>query len=96
MSTEVEKKASRRGCKGALTREINSTKRKIALNKPQEVENSLEVLEKKFTSFEEAHNSYHAVLKEETQIEESEDYFGQVEQEYVDALLYIRNWLDSN
>jgi hypothetical protein len=96
MAGDTQKKNRRRGCLSALTRETNLAKRHIAMGRKDKIEGCLEVIEEKFDNFEKAHREYCADLTEDAELEEADLYFEAAEKEFVESLLFIRNWLDSN
>jgi len=91
--SEEDKKA-RKARKSALTREINSLRRHMAEGDRKTVEESLPGLKGKFTEFLNAHNRYHEEVKDDAQLDSSEEYFDTVENSYIDARLTLGKWLD--
>jgi hypothetical protein len=94
MPADAVKRNSRRGHKSSISRAINYAKKCMALKRKDEVEESLSTLEDRFTSFEKAHLDFHNDLEDEAEIIESEEFFENVENDFVEALLAIRTWLD--
>ena len=90
-----ELKASRKARKGALTREINALDRFMAEDNVPEVESRFQKMKEKFAEFEKVHLEYHETLNAENLIDESDDYFYEVQKSYVDSLKSVKSWLSS-
>ena len=58
-----------------------------------EVKNKLKVLKERFTAFERSHETYHSKLVNEAEVDESEEYFEGVEQNYIDAIVKFKDWI---
>ena len=95
MMTEQDKR-SRKGFKSALTKEINAVNILIAEDKAQEVKDKLKILEERFANFENAHEKYHEALEDEQLIDDSDEYFIDVQNKYITALTTIKGWLRYN
>jgi len=91
-----EMKASRKARKSALTREMNSAKRYMAEDDIKEVKKRLESITTKFEAFEKAHEAYHLTLDEVSEeFDNSETYFEETQNRYIESLLSIKGWLKS-
>lgn len=96
MPGDAARKASRKGHKGALTRAINEAKKGIALGRRENVEGSIETIEKRCTDFESSHKEYYNTLVEEAEKDEADTYFDEVEENFIKSILFIRNWLEEH
>ena len=85
-------KKSRSGRKGALTRSINDVLGKVVEENPDELKDKLKVMKEKYDNFEESHDAYNKFLNEE-EIEESDEYFMQMQQNYISAYKEAKSWL---
>ena len=92
----AEDKNRRKAQKSALTRDINSVHRYMAEEKYDDVTSFLSRIEKKFSDFEAAHNAYHDALTVEAEIDASDEYFFEVQKNYVDALKTTKEWIKLN
>ena len=90
MSDEL--KASRKARKSALTREINTTERFMAEDDFDEVKKRLENIKLKFREFEHTHEQYHKDLTSEEDIDNSDEYFDEVQNNYIKALKDVKKW----
>ena len=72
-------KTARKNNKSTLTREINQIKRYMAEEEKDEVTNGLARLKQKFKDFEAAHQDYHAMLEDDNDIDTSDNYFFEVQ-----------------
>lgn len=88
-------KRSRKAHKGVLTREINNLGMLIVEEDEQAVTDKIEGLKVNFRKFDEVHQKYHVVLEEEDQIDESDEYYAQVQSKYVEAIASAKKWLVS-
>ncbi len=88
-----EQKKARRTRKSSLTREIGNIERFIAEENKDEVSTRVKLLMVKFSDFEEAHEVYHDALIEESEIDESEAYFEDVLDKYIQILTCAKKWL---
>jgi len=89
----AEDKKSRKARKSALTREINTLRRLMADGERDELDKRLPGLKGKFTEFATAHEKFHSGLKEEDEMDESEAYFEEVENNYIESKLILNKWL---
>ena len=90
---DTEAKKARKARKGALTREVNTLRRFMAEDSIDEVATRLPSLKDKFTEFEMAHKNFHEGLNEEKDIDESDEYFEKVENDYIESTMTLKNWL---
>ena len=67
--------------------------RLMAEEKVEQVQRAKDQLIKLFTAFEECHNAIHNQLTKEAEIETSEKYFDEVEDQYVEVLNKAQSWL---
>ena len=88
-----EQKAARKARKSALTREINAVERFIAENDFDEVKRRAGKIKLKFTEFERVHDEYHDSLDDETEIDDSEQYFYDTQNNYVASLKSIKAYI---
>ena len=96
MADPVELKATRKARKGLVTKEINAAERYMAEDDIEEVKSRFDNIKKTFKEFEQSHERYHETVTEETDIDESEDYFYKMQKEYVRAVTSIKAWLVSD
>lgn len=83
----------RRQRKGALTRIMGGIQRLIAQGDTQGVESKLEQVLQAFNTFEAAHDVYTGFLEEEKDIDESDNWYSDVEQTYIGGVKSAREWL---
>ena len=93
---DEQKKVVRKNRKSALTREINNVRQFMAEDNVTEVKTRLENVKSKFREFEKAHEEFHDPLTEEKDIDDSDDYFNQVHENYIKTLVNVKDWLLSN
>jgi hypothetical protein len=93
MSEDAKKARTAR--KAAVTKAINSVKRYVAEEEKGLVKTNLETLVGKFKDFEISHEAYHELLKSDDEIEASDTYLYAVQDEYVSALNFGKQWLHS-
>ena len=86
-------KLVRRQRKAAVTRMINNVERFIVEDDINEVKSRTERLKECFKNFEESHDKYHAQLNGDDAIEESDQYFFDVQNNYISAMTKIKAWL---
>ena len=72
--------------KASITKFINSISRYIAEDDLERVKEYTEKLKETFKEFESIHERIHATLETDEQLEESDQYFDKVQEEYVAAL----------
>ncbi len=65
----------------------------MAEGKVEQVQRAKDQLITLFTAFEECHNAIHNQLTKEAEIETSEKYFDEVEDQYVEVLNKAQSWL---
>lgn len=87
-------KTTRKSKKTIITKEINQLKRYMAEEENNEVTNGLARLKEKFRDFETSHNDYHSVLEDETEIDTSDIYFFDVQDNYIAALKSVKAWFE--
>ena len=80
-------------CKGVVTRHLNSLSRHVTDEDGAAVQERLGKLKDSFDRFEEAHNAYHVALINDTEIENSVQYFYEVESKYIDIVTKAKGWL---
>ena len=76
-----------------MTKEINRIRRLMAEEDQEQVETLQPDLKQKFRNFEDAHQKFHDKLREETDIDASEAYFEEVENNYIDFTISLKSWL---
>lgn len=86
-------KTARRLKKTQLTKESNSIRRFIAEDNITQVEDRFLKLKDVFRAFEDAHDKYHAGLQAVADIEESDQYFHEVQEDYVSTIKCTKAWL---
>ena len=89
-------KATRSTYKGLVTRATKAVERYKAEDDEGAVKARLEALKETFKDFESAHVRFHEQLKESEPLEESEEYFFQVQDAYVAAMESAKTWLRAN
>ena len=90
----IAKEKKTRGVrKSVLTKALNAIQRHMANEELQLVKDKLEDLKSVFAKFEEAHNVYHDLLKDDNEIDVSDNYFLAAETNYTDVVLKVRAWL---
>ena len=89
----AEELKHRKTAKSNTTKEINSLRRFIAEEDKEEVEKGVEKLKQKFKEFEEKHNAYHATLSVDNEMDESDNYFFEVQDKYIEAITSAKSWL---
>jgi len=93
MSQEMK---DRKSAKSSVTRAINNLKRLCAEEEKEAVISGLDKVKMKFKEFERLHVIYHDSLIDEDKIDESDDYFFEVQDNYIAALSEAKAWLKSN
>lgn len=89
-----ETKKQRTARKSAFTRQFNKVNRVIAERDAENVKTELEQLKIKFKNYEQAHESHHELLVEETAIEGSDNHFFEVQNDYVSGLNAAHEFLE--
>ena len=83
-----------RGRKKALvTRAINSIDRYAVEDNLAKVKEEIDRLMKAFEEFENAHFRYHDALEDDAVVEESDQYFDQVQKDYIAKMKYAKEWV---
>jgi len=95
MADAEQEKVIRKQRKAAVTRVLNRIKRRVAENNIGQVKEDLEQAITTFENFEGAHDKYHSLVTDDADIQESENYFLDVENCYIETLNFARDWLDS-
>jgi hypothetical protein len=88
-----EEKKARSSSKSILTREINNAKRLIAEEDKNEIVSCLDRIKQKFRDFQQSHDAYHHSLTDEGDIEDSDNYFFEVQDNYIASLTSTKAWL---
>ena len=83
----------RKTVKTKLTKGGKLVIRLMAEGKVEQVQRAKDQLITLFTAFEECHNAIHNQLTKEAEIETSEKYFDEVEDQYVEVLNKAQSWL---
>ena len=91
MMADEEKKA-RTARKSALTRELNTIRKLMVEDERDDVKGRITGLKEKFKAFEYAHDRYHNKI-EETLHEESDAYYDEVCNNYIDVFTSIKSWI---
>ena len=89
----AEQKVVRKNRKGAVTRELNTINRFMSEDDIEEVKRRFPAVKDKFKEFENSHIAYHDFLTEEKEIDDSEQYFDDAEENYIQSNLLIKDWL---
>ena len=89
-------KKQRKARKSAFTRELNNARQHMAEGDRAEVDGKIPSLKAKFAEFERAHNAYHEQLTEENDIDASDTYFEEVQNNYIEGLLTLNKWLSTS
>ena len=85
-------KADRGRRKGIVTRALKKLRRVITEGDAALVRGQLEKLKAAFDNFESSHDRYNELLKDGDEIDASDEYFYEVEDEYVDAVKNAKEW----
>lgn len=86
-------RAQRGNKKGLVTRFINNLSRYVVEEDDSAVKETLEKMKTLFKDFEDIHIRYHDQLRDENEIDISDDYFFQAEQAYINAFKSAKDWL---
>ena len=89
-------KIVRRTRKSAVTRLLGTIDRHILDNDVQSVTESLEIVKQRFENLEEAHDAYHAMLTNDDEIENSEEWFISAQRDYVKSVASIKSWINNS
>ena len=81
--------------KGVITRHLRDPNREVVEEDIQKVTVKLDKLRNAYTQFEEVHTSYHNLLTEDNDIDNSDQWFNDVDTNYNDGIRKARNWLKS-
>ena len=82
--------------KAALTREINTTLKFVDSGIIDEVRNRLDKIKTKFAAVEEAHETYQASLEDENDVEQSNAWFDEVQDNYISAIKRVNSMLQDS
>jgi len=93
MADIEESKVQRRQRKGVVTRHVNSIARYIAEEETADVKSTIEKVKEAFKNFTSAHTRYHNFLTDEKDIEDSDNYFYEVQNDYIKCLKTAKAWL---
>ena len=88
-------KLVRRQGKAAITRHLGALKRLVAEEDVEGVQIRLDRIKASFKQFEVAHDAYQDLLEDDAEIEQSEDWFEEVQANYVSCVTEARAWLKS-
>ena len=88
-------RVSRRQWKSAITRHLGNLRKHIAEEDADSLQNRLGVIKNSYVQFEAAHDDYHQMLEDEDKIAESDTWYDEVEQSYIDGVTQARQWLKS-
>ena len=93
-----ELKVQRRQCKAAVTRHRNSIQQFLAEDEFGKARDTIQKLKDAFSQFSSAHDDYHETLtdKDEVVVNESEQYFYDVQKDYIQALNDAKNSLKAS
>ena len=90
----AENLKSERGIKkGQVTRVLNSMRKSVAEEDEAKVKELLDKLKENFDVFEAVHERYHDSLADETEWEQSDQYFFSIQDKYIDCLDSTKAWL---
>ena len=85
-----ELKNKRRYIKSRFTRLANALSRAVLNEEEIQVSDLLRDIKKVFKEFEKVHDSFHEKLDDETDKQESEDYFNDIDLRYVEVLREVK------
>ena len=88
-----EMKLQRRNWKSSVTRQRNLISQYMAEEDAGKVKQAAEQLKAAFQNFTAAHEKYHETLKGEDDLDQSEQYFIDVQKDYIQSLLEVKRWL---
>lgn len=89
----MTEKSKRGSAKSAVTREINNIRRFIAEDDTEAVEECLPKVKALFKDFESAHTIFHDALSDDTELDESDLYYYEVQNNYIECLMSTKSWL---
>ena len=82
--------------KAAITRHLGSLSRHIAEGKTKLIHERLDKIQASFTEFEQINNAYLTTLTEESDLDESEAWFAEIEGRYIAGVTSANDWLHEN
>ena len=88
-------RVSRRQRKAAVTRLLGSIDASVVENNTGAVKQKLEQIKVTFSNLEAAHDAYHAMLVDDDDIAESEEWFISAQRNYVQSVKSFNQWLES-
>ena len=86
-------KVERGNKRGLVTRYMNKLTRYAVEEDEVAIKETMDKLRNAFVDFENFHIRYHSRLEEPEEIEQSDNYFFQAEQEYINSLKDAKDWL---
>ena len=95
MATAENPKVARGRRKTAVTRGIGSLRRSVADEDIAAVKTQLSKLKLTFKDFEDSHDLFHKSLEDETDLSESEHYFFTAENDYIETVTQVKQWLSN-
>ena len=95
-SAAVNLPVTRRQRKAAITRHLGSLSRHIAEGKTKLIHERLDKMQASFTEFEQINDAYLATLTEESDLDESEAWFAEIEGRYIAGVTSANDWLHEN
>ncbi|KAJ8043465.1 hypothetical protein HOLleu_10558 [Holothuria leucospilota] len=84
-------KTARSSAKRAVTKEVNYIRQCIAEDDMDDIDDHVIVLKDLFKKFTLAHDRYHETLTQETDIDESDNYFSEKQRDYISVLDLVKN-----
>ena len=95
-SAGVNLPVTRRQQKAAITRHLGSLSRHIADGKTKLIHERLATMQASFSEFEQINDAYIATLTDESDLDESDAWFAEIEGRYLAGVTSAREWLHEN